>query len=104
MRRSAGVLLHITSLPGVYGIGGFGKEAEAFARKLKEAGIVGFAVTNGTMRDTVENADLDTMRFRTMYFAHGKMPAFAIRVIDANMGNPLYNFAHWTIIFKQEDA
>ncbi len=52
-------------------------------RKLKEAGIVGFAVTNGTMRDTVENADLDTMRFRTMYFAHGKMPAFAIRVIDA---------------------
>ena len=39
MRRSAGVLLHITSLPGVYGIGGFGKEAEAFARKLKEAGM-----------------------------------------------------------------
>ena len=28
----------------------------------------------------------------------------AIRGIDANMGNPLYNFAHWTIIFKQEDA
>lgn len=39
MRRSAGVLLHITSLPGVYGIGGFGKEAEAFAKKLKEAGM-----------------------------------------------------------------
>ena len=28
----------------------------------------------------------------------------ATRGIDANMGNPLYNFAHWTIIFKQEDA
>ena len=28
----------------------------------------------------------------------------AIRGIDANMGNPLYNFQHWTIIFKQEDA
>ena len=39
MRRSAGVLLHITSLPGVYGIGGFGKEAIDFAKKLKEAGI-----------------------------------------------------------------
>ena len=39
MRRSAGVLLHITSLPGVYGIGGFGKEAIDFAKKLKEAGM-----------------------------------------------------------------
>ena len=39
MRRSAGVLLHITSLPGVYGIGGFGKEAVDFAKKLKEAGM-----------------------------------------------------------------
>ena len=28
----------------------------------------------------------------------------AIRGIDANMGNPLYNFQHWTIILKQEDA
>ena len=28
----------------------------------------------------------------------------AIRGIDANMGNPLYNFQHWTIIFKQEDV
>ena len=35
MRRSSGVLLHITSLPGEYGIGGFGKEAVAFAKKLK---------------------------------------------------------------------
>ena len=39
MRRSACVLLHITSLPGEYGIGGFGKEAVAFAEKLKEAGM-----------------------------------------------------------------
>jgi len=39
VNRSAGVLLHITSLPGEYGIGGFGKEAVAFAKKLKEAGM-----------------------------------------------------------------
>ena len=39
MRRSAGVLLHITSLPGEFGIGGFGREAESFAKKLKEAGM-----------------------------------------------------------------
>ena len=39
MRRSAGILLHITSLPGEFGIGGFGKEAVEFAKKLKEAGM-----------------------------------------------------------------
>ena len=40
VRRSSGVLLHITSLPGEYGIGGFGKEAVAFAKKLKEQEMV----------------------------------------------------------------
>lgn len=39
MNRSAGILLHITSLPGEFGIGGFGKEAIDFAKKLKEAGM-----------------------------------------------------------------
>ena len=52
-------------------------------KKLKAAGAVGFILTNGTMIDTVEGADLDTMRFRDMYLAYGKMPAFAMRVIDA---------------------
>ena len=51
--------------------------------KLKAAGAVGFIVTNGTMRDTPEDSDLDTLRFRNLYLAHGKMPAFAMRVIDA---------------------
>ena len=37
MRRS-GVLMHITSLPGPYGVGTMGKEAYAFVDFLKEAG------------------------------------------------------------------
>lgn len=38
MKRGSGVLLHISSLPGKYGIGTFGKEARAFADFLKDAG------------------------------------------------------------------
>ena len=36
--RSSGILMHITSLPGPYGIGTMGKEAFAFVDFLKEAG------------------------------------------------------------------
>jgi 4-alpha-glucanotransferase len=36
--RSSGVLMHITSLPGEYGIGEIGPEAHRFARWLAEAG------------------------------------------------------------------
>ncbi len=36
-QRTGGVLMHISSLPGEYGIGSFGKEARDFARHLKEA-------------------------------------------------------------------
>ena len=38
MNRSAGVLMHVSSLPSNYGIGTFGKEAYAFVDFLKEAG------------------------------------------------------------------
>ncbi|MBQ7680956.1 MAG: 4-alpha-glucanotransferase [Oscillibacter sp.] len=38
MKRSAGILLPIFSLPSPYGIGSIGKEARAFADFLKEAG------------------------------------------------------------------
>ena len=38
MKRSAGILLPIFSLPSEYGIGSIGKEARAFADFLKEAG------------------------------------------------------------------
>ena len=35
--RKSGILLHISSLPGKYGIGSFGKEAYRFVDKLKKA-------------------------------------------------------------------
>ena len=34
MRRGGGVLMHISSLPGPFGIGVFGEEAVEFAKKL----------------------------------------------------------------------
>ncbi len=39
MERAGGVLMHITSLPGPYGIGKFGTEAVRFARLLGRAGF-----------------------------------------------------------------
>lgn len=39
MERGAGILMHIASLPGKYGIGSMGKEAHKFADFLKESGI-----------------------------------------------------------------
>lgn len=39
MKRSAGVIMHISSLPGHYGIGTLGKEAYAYADFLKRAGL-----------------------------------------------------------------
>ena len=39
MERSSGVLMHITSLPGKYGIGTMGKEAERFADFCRQAGL-----------------------------------------------------------------
>ena len=38
MTRASGILLHITSLPGAYGIGTMGKEAFRFIDFLKKAG------------------------------------------------------------------
>ncbi|MDO3643687.1 malto-oligosyltrehalose synthase [Mucilaginibacter sp. L3T2-6] len=37
-QRSAGILMHITSLPSAFGIGDFGPQARFFADKLKDAG------------------------------------------------------------------
>lgn len=37
-RRSSGVVMHISSLPGPYGIGSFGAQARAFADFLRDAG------------------------------------------------------------------
>src|SRR5471030_809543 len=38
MERGSGIIMHIASLPGKYGIGTFGKEAYEFADFLKKAG------------------------------------------------------------------
>lgn len=38
MNRSSGIIMHIASLPGKYGIGTFGKEAYKFGDFLKKAG------------------------------------------------------------------
>ena len=38
MKRSSGILMHISSLPGKYGIGTFGMEAFAFVDFLKKSG------------------------------------------------------------------
>ena len=39
MKRGGGVLMHIASLPGPFGIGVFGEEAVAFSAQLKEQGM-----------------------------------------------------------------
>lgn len=39
MKRQSGVLMNISSLPSPYGIGVIGKEAEDFAKKIKEMGF-----------------------------------------------------------------
>ena len=36
--RSSGILMHITSLPGRYGVGTMGQEAREFVDFLKKAG------------------------------------------------------------------
>ena len=38
-QRSSGILLHVSSLPGKWGVGRLGREAYSFADKLHEAGI-----------------------------------------------------------------
>lgn len=58
------------------------RPSEENYKKLMKAGIAGFLWLNGSSRDTYENSDLDTMRSRACYAKHGKVPAFAIRMID----------------------
>ena len=48
------------------------RPSEKDYQRLVEAGIVGMLWMNGTSRDTYENSDLDTMRFRDCYGRYGK--------------------------------
>lgn len=52
-------------------------------RRLRRAGIRGYAITSGTVRDTYENSDLETTRFRDNLSDLGPLPAYTIRLIDA---------------------
>lgn len=52
-------------------------------KKLTDAGIAGYITTSGTIRDTYENSDLETGRFRDNLKDLGPLPAFTIRMIDA---------------------
>lgn len=50
--RKSGVLMHVSSLPGKYGIGSFGKEAFAFIDRLKEGGFTVWQTLPFCMPDT----------------------------------------------------
>ena len=52
-------------------------------KRLKQAGIAGYVTTSGTVRDTYENSDLETARFRDNLSDEESVPAFTIRLIDA---------------------
>ena len=52
-------------------------------RRLRQAGIAGYITTSGTVRDTCENSDLETGRFRDNLKDEGSVPAFTIRMTDA---------------------
>ena len=52
-------------------------------KKLLDAGIVSYITTSGTVRDTYENSDLETARFRDNLLDLGPVPAFTIRMTDA---------------------
>ena len=39
MKRASGVLMHISSLPGAYSVGSFGKEAKVFVDFLEKGGF-----------------------------------------------------------------
>jgi len=56
--RSSGILMHITSLPGPYGVGTMGKEAYRFVDFLEEAGQIGI----GLGADCTVPADIDDDR------------------------------------------
>ncbi|MDE6107179.1 MAG: M28 family peptidase, partial [Oscillospiraceae bacterium] len=78
-----------------------GRPSEENYKKLMEAKIAGMLWMNGTSRDTYENSDLDTMRSRACYAKHGKIPGFAIRMIDAMK---LLRLAPKTVHFELEST
>lgn len=94
LKRAAGKFVLLNNRPGE-------KEYE----KLIQAGIKGFLLLNGTIRDTAENSDLDTLRFREMWQRYGAVPAFAIRIRDAlDLLKRAPKRVHFTLQTKEEKA
>ena len=58
MQRGGGVLMHIASLPGPFGIGVLGEEAVAYAKQLKKQGI---SPTNANVRKIIEAKKVDNI-------------------------------------------
>ncbi|MBQ8159383.1 MAG: M28 family peptidase, partial [Clostridia bacterium] len=52
-------------------------------RRVLKAGAVATIATSGTIRDTLENSDLETGRFRDSLKPLGPIPGFTIRMTDA---------------------
>lgn len=50
-KRASGVLMHVSSLPGAYGIGSFGREARQFIDFLSDAGCTYWQVLPFTPTD-----------------------------------------------------
>ena len=51
MKRASGVLMHVSSLPGEYSIGSFGREAKAFVDFLADSGFTYWQVLPFCMAD-----------------------------------------------------
>nr|WP_297708667.1 M20/M25/M40 family metallo-hydrolase [uncultured Butyrivibrio sp.] len=52
-------------------------------KRLIDAGVVAIITSSGTVRDTYENSDLETVRFRDNLSDFEPVPSFTIRLIDA---------------------
>ena len=50
---------------------------------MLDAGVAGFMTMGGTVKDTLEDSDLDTRKMRENLTKQGLMPAFHIRMTDA---------------------
>lgn len=60
-----------------------GRASADVYRKMLDAGVAGFMTMGGTVKDTLEDSDLDTRKMRETLTQHGLMPAFHIRMTDA---------------------
>ena len=63
-KRASGVLMHVSSLPGAYGIGCFGKEAKEFIDFLSDTGCTYWQVLPFTPTDAYNSPYASTTSAR----------------------------------------